>query len=148
MNKEIDEIPVFSWNTKTKEFYVLGHKFDGVNSIEDFINFINDLQQKNRQLEGQIEYLKSGEYINQLRFERNMLQDLVDNGEVSKEDKEFIDMTHRNTELLEQLKQRDKFIDTIINLIESTHINCDGQAENLIDDIAEILQKYRGDNND
>ena len=32
--KGIDEVPMFSWNTKTKEFYVLGHKFDGINSIE------------------------------------------------------------------------------------------------------------------
>ncbi len=48
MNKEIkgiDGIPVFSWNTETKEFYVLGQKFDGVNSIEDFINYIAKLQQ-------------------------------------------------------------------------------------------------------
>ena len=40
-----------------------------------------------------------------------MFQDLVDKKEISKEDKEFIDMTHRNTELLEEnekLKQRIK----------------------------------------
>lgn len=48
--KGIDEIPMFSWNTKTKEFYVLGHKFDGVNSIEDFVDFINNLQQENEKL--------------------------------------------------------------------------------------------------
>ena len=40
--KGIDEVPMFSWNTKTKEFYVLGHKFDGINSIEDFINYIHN----------------------------------------------------------------------------------------------------------
>lgn len=48
MNKE--EIPVFRWNTETKEFYVLEHKFDGVNSIEDFINYIHNLDKENQQL--------------------------------------------------------------------------------------------------
>lgn len=52
MNNE--EIPLFRWNTKTKEFYVLGHKFDGVNSIEDFVDFINDLQQENKKLKIQV----------------------------------------------------------------------------------------------
>lgn len=52
--KGIDEIPMFSWNTKTKEFFVLGHKFDGVNSIEDFINYINNLQTENQQLKIQV----------------------------------------------------------------------------------------------
>lgn len=56
MNKE--EIPVFSWNTKTKEFYVLGHKFDGVNSIEDFINYITNLDKENKQLKDNWNKLK------------------------------------------------------------------------------------------
>ena len=34
-----------------------------------------------------------------------MLQHVVDNRKVSKVDKEFIDMTHRNTELLAQQKE-------------------------------------------
>lgn len=67
--------------------------------------YIKELQQENQELKKQLEYLRSGEYINQLKFERNMLEDVVNKGEVSKEDKEFIDMTHRNTELLEQQKE-------------------------------------------
>ena len=55
-----------------------------------------------KELQSQLSYLRSGEYFNQLRFERDMLQHIVDYNEVSKEDKEFIDMTHRNTELLEE----------------------------------------------
>ena len=58
-----------------------------------------------KELQSQLSYLRSGEYYNQLRFERDMLQHIVDNNEVSKEDKEFIDMTHRNTELLEENQQ-------------------------------------------
>ena len=69
--------------------------------IDEFIKEIQDLKEKERQLE----YLRSGEYLNQLRFERDMLQDLVDKKEISKEDKEFIDMTHRNTELLEVIEE-------------------------------------------
>lgn len=60
---------------------------------------------ENQELKKQLDYLRSGEYLNQLRFERDMLQYVVDNNEVSKVDKEFIDMTHRNTELLAQQKE-------------------------------------------
>lgn len=66
---------------------------------------LNEKEKENQQLKKQLEYIRSGEYYNQLRFERDMLQNIVDNGEVSKEDKEFIDMTHRNTELLEENEQ-------------------------------------------
>ena len=65
----------------------------------------NDLVEEKEGLQEQLDYLRSGEYLNQLRFERDMLQDIVDKGEVSKEDKEFIDCIHRNTELLEENKQ-------------------------------------------
>ena len=63
------------------------------------------LKEENQELKKQLEYLRSGEYYNQLRFERDMLQYVADNGKVSKEDKEFIDMTHRNTELLEVIEE-------------------------------------------
>ena len=98
-----------------------------LNCIDNFphakiTHAIRELQQENQKLKKQLDYLRSGEYYNQLRFERDMLQDLVDKKEISKEDKEFIDMTHRNTELLEQnqklkkqLEEKNKhqiFIDT------------------------------------
>ena len=60
------------------------------------------MSKENQELKKQLEYLHGEEYLNQLRFERNMLQDVVDKMEVSKEDKKFIDMTRRNTELLEE----------------------------------------------
>lgn len=63
---------------------------------------IKELSKDNQKLSKQLDYLRSGEYINQLKFERDMLQHVVDNGKVSEEDKNFIDMTHRNTELLEE----------------------------------------------
>lgn len=53
------------------------------------------LDKENQELKKQLEYLRSGEYYNQLRFEREMLEHIVEHGEVSKEDKIFIDMTHR-----------------------------------------------------
>ena len=71
-----------------------------------------------KSLEKQLEYLRSGEYYNQLRFERDMLQNVVDNGEVSKEDKEFIDMTHRNTELLEENQKYKEVIDKVSSQIK------------------------------
>lgn len=63
---------------------------------------VENLRLENQELKKQLDYLRSDEYLNQLRFERDMLQHVVDNGKVSEEDKNFIDMTHRNTELLEE----------------------------------------------
>ena len=75
-----------------------------------------DLIRENQELKEQIEYLKGGEYLNQLRFERDMLQHVVDNSKVSKVDKEFIDMTHKNTELLAQQKE---FIEWLEDMLVS-----------------------------
>ena len=73
-----------------------------------FIELFNEMEnwrEEVKELKKQLEYLRSGEYYNQLRFERDMLQYVADNGKVSREDKEFIDMTHRNTELLEVIEE-------------------------------------------
>lgn len=78
--------------------------------VKDVQKAIKELQQENQELQKQLEYLRSREYYNQLRFERDMLQYVLDNGKVSQEDKEFIDMTHRNTELLEVIEEVRKYI--------------------------------------
>ena len=75
----------------------------------------NDLVEEKENLQEQLYYLRGGEYLNQLRFERDMLQHVVDNSEVSKVDKEFIDMTHRNTELLEENQELEKQLEEIKN---------------------------------
>ena len=101
-----------------------------------FINLLMEKERENQELKEQLDYLRSGEYLNQLRFERDMLQHVVDNSKVSKVDKEFIDMTHRNTELLAQQK-------LFINYLES-------ESKELIRDAGyhqriclEILEKYK-----
>ena len=66
------------------------------------------LEQENQSLRKQLDYLRSGEYFNQLKFEVSMLEHIIENGEVSEEDKRFIDMTHRNTELLEENQELKK----------------------------------------
>lgn len=80
---------------------------------------VEQLEKENQQLKKQLEYLRSGEYLNQLKFERNMLEDIVQNMEVSKEDKEFIDMTHRNTELLEENQELKYRITNAIERLEA-----------------------------
>lgn len=82
--------------------------------VETLMEHYEKLEKENQQLKEQLDYIRSGEYYNQLRFERDMLQVLVEKGEISKEDKEFIDCTHRNTELLEenkQLKERIEYLE-------------------------------------
>ena len=62
------------------------------NEYDDFENYCTlreifdpfEMFYENQELKKQIEYLRSGEYYNQLRFENEMLQNVVDNGEVSK----------------------------------------------------------------
>ena len=69
-----------------------------------------------------------------------MLQDVVDNGEVSEIDKAFIDMTHRNTELLEEnqkLKERIDYLERSNN-----------RREELILELREELIPSKGDNED
>ena len=110
-------------------------KYSKAQMIQKYINELDESsklselwcksQQENKQLKKQLEYLRNGGYYNQLRFENKMLQDIVDNGEVSKEDREFIDCTHRNTKLLEQ---QEEFINYMMNTIENiTHDETDDE---------------------
>ena len=69
---------------------------------------IEELQQENKKLKKQLEYLRSGEYYNQLRFENEMLQQVVDTNGVPSEVYDYIDCTHRNTELLEENQELKK----------------------------------------
>ena len=74
---------------------------------------VYQLQQENQKLKKQLEYLRSGEYYNQLRFENEMLQQVVDTNGVPSEVYDYIYCTHRNTELLkenQELKDRDLII--------------------------------------
>ena len=94
---------------------------DLISNVKEFkkIPTFDNLLKENKTLKQQLDYLRSGEYHNQLRFERDMLQHIVDYNEVSKEDKEFIDMTHRNTELLEENHQLKEIHDKAINFIKN-----------------------------
>ena len=102
-----------------------------------FMELFNEMinwKEEVKELQKQLEYLRSGEYYNQLRFERDMLQYVADNGKVSKEDKEFIDMTHRNTELLEVIEE-------VREYIEDWLFNAGGNGASMnYEDINELLQ--------
>lgn len=73
------------------------------------------LDKENRELKKQLEYLRSGEYYNQLRFENEMLQQVVDTNGVPSEVYDYIDCTHRNTELLEENQKYKEVIDKVNN---------------------------------
>ena len=81
---------------------------------------IDLLEKENQRLNKQLDYLRSGEYLNQLKFEVSMLEHIVANGEVSEEDKKFIDMAHRNTQLLEENQKMKEVIDKTIKNINMT----------------------------
>lgn len=108
------------------------------NSLIKYDNLCLSLIKEIQELKKQLEYLRSGEYYNQLRFEIDMLQYVVDNGKVSKEDKEFIDMTHRNTELLEENQSLKDRIEKAIEYIENSYYS---KNTINIDDIAMTTNK-------
>lgn len=149
MNKEeyiynlLDKLDLDEWCT---DLYKVPLTWCELYDIRDYINL---LQQENKQLKEQLDYIRSGEYYNQLRFERDMLQDLVEKGEIPKEDKEFIDCTHRNTELLEenkQLKERVEYLERSNNRREDTIISLRQELNDIeerVDKAREILGKYK-----
>lgn len=72
------------------------------------------------------------------------MKDVVNNGEVSKEDKQFIDCTHRNTELLEQQQEFIKYLEDCIKELENESLTKLQNTINLgiIAITKTILQKY------
>ena len=47
------------------------------NRDEYLIDYITNLQEENKKLKEQLEYLRSNEYLNQVKWERNFNEDLV-----------------------------------------------------------------------
>lgn len=70
----------------------------------------NDLVEEKENLQEQLDYLRGGEYLNQLRFERDMLQHVVDTNGVPSEVYDYLECTHRNTELLEENQELKKLV--------------------------------------
>lgn len=107
-----------------------------------FINLLMQAERENKDLKRQLKLLRNGEYFNQLKFERDLLRYLVDHGEVSKEDKKFIDMTHRNTQLLEENRKYKEVIDKAIKYIEQHAITVtDGAVTTNKHELLEILKE-------
>ena len=101
---------------KTNEY----NETEDVCIYKETIN-IFDLLKENQELKKQLEYFRSNEYLNQLRFERDILQDIANKGEISKEDKDFIDCTHRNTELLEENQKLKKQLENNSKINVANH---------------------------
>lgn len=68
---------------------------------DEFVCLLKEI----KELQSQLSYLRSGEYYNQLRFENEILQNVVDTNGVPSEVYDYIDCTHRNTELLEKKQE-------------------------------------------
>ena len=85
-------------------------------TIEEFRKNETKLIEEIKSLEKQLEYLRSGEYYNQLRFENEMLQQVVDTNGVPSEVYDYIDCTHRNTDLLEENQELKKQLEEKENI--------------------------------
>lgn len=98
--------------------------------IEDY----EKLQQENNELKKQLEYLRSGEYYNQLRFENKMLQQVVDTNGVPSEVYDYLESVHKNTEFLEQQQE---FIDYLEDMLDN-----DNDIFSVIR-VKDVLNKYK-----
>lgn len=104
-----------------------------------------------KSLEKQLEYLRSGEYYNQLRFENEMLQQVVDTNGLPSEVYDYIDCTHRNTELLGQQKEfisyleneKDRLARECSNIYEDSLGKTRFVNEDIFNEVDTILSKYR-----
>ena len=139
--KGIDELPIFSWNTKTKEFYVLGHKFDGINSIEDFINYIHNLDKENKSLQSQ---LKSKEEENQeLKLELSGYRQAI------LEDKEMLGLKEENDKLKKQLEENKDNYNCLLKqkeqfeYIMSKQVDYQGQRKEFINYLEDKIKSYK-----
>ena len=139
--KGIDELPIFSWNTKTKEFYVLGHKFDGINSIEDFINYIHNLDKENKSLQSQ---LKSKEEENQeLKLELSGYRQAI------LEDKEMLGLKEENDKLKKQLEENKDNYNCLLKqkeqfeYIMSKQVDYQGQRKEFINYLEDKINYYK-----
>ena len=179
MNEVIERLNNYLSGYKSQYDYLddngLEHCLD--DDIKQLLEIIKKLQQENQELKkiqctflgtgcqgkmkalkNQLEYLRSDEYLNQLKFERDMLQYIIDNGGVSKEDKTYIDCTHRNTELLAQQKEFIEYLENEKNRLakECSHTYEDSLGkllyvnEDIFNEVNKILSKYKeiigGDN--
>ena len=126
------------------KYYIQGsdHYLIPKDIFDELYNEMSNWREEVKELKKQLEYLRSGEYYNQLRFERDMLQYVADNGKVSKEDKEFIDMTHRNTELLEVIEEVREYINS--KVISNGEI-IDQLRKIEVKELLQILDKAKGE---
>ena len=102
--------------------------------IEKYLD-VDEMYKENKELKKQLEYLRSGEYYNQLRFENEMLQQVVDTNGVPSEVYDYIDCTHRNTELLEENQKCKEVIDKAIEILKLCNSQC---AKETIDILKEV----------
>ena len=123
MNIEVknDEMLGRTDNIYTTEFYVMQKQID-------------ELEKENESLKKQLDYLRSGEYYNQLRFENEMLQQVVDTNGVPSEVYDYVDCTHRNTELLEQQQEFIKYLEDMLD---------DDNDIFSVVRVIDVLQKYK-----
>ena len=98
INKHNNE-PFLLKDEQEKDYYIKDNELN---------EYTEQLKYQIKELKKQLEYLRSGEYYNQLRFENEMLQQVVDTNGVPSEVYDYIDCTHRNTELLEENQELKK----------------------------------------
>ena len=121
--------------------------------LRNDINYYNKrLQKENQELKKQLEYLRSGEYYNQLRFENEMLQQVVDTNGVPSEVYDYIDCTHRNTELLEENQELKKQLEDYKKLgfkyLQDKNNNLETQQKEFIEYMNKTIEELECDDVD
>ena len=101
--------------------------------------------EENQELKKQLDYLRSGEYYNQLRFENEMLQQVVDTNGVPSEVYDYIDCTHRNTELLKENQELKRQLENYKKLgfkyLQDNNNNLETQQKEFIEYLEDLIKQ-------
>ena len=102
---------------------------------DEFVELLNEMinwKKETKELKKQLNYVRNGEYHKQLRFENEMLQQVVDTNGVPSEVYDYLECLHMNTELIkennrlnEQLQQANDTLDTYNELIDNLNKKID-----------------------
>lgn len=98
-----DEIKINKAN-KSITFINNGIAFSQFRIADEILDLITNLQQENKSLTEQLEYLRSGEYLNQVKWERDLNENLNQTMSI-----ELIDYKSRCEKINEILKETPNF---------------------------------------
>ena len=106
--------------------------------FDDVKKAIKEELKEKGELKKQLDYLGSGEYINQLKWERDMLENLIDSEELSSKAYSIKKLMRANTTLAQCLEEKKKIINKTIDKLYCWGETLDPDFQKEMLDILEV----------